>query len=261
MAAALKPSCWPASCCTADIAGCSAAQEGAACPAAGGSQLHNCVRLQAPCFPFVERHVLAGKQRQQGAASMSKAAEPSVSNLPFPCWPSIRCAGSRLSAETAFGKLAAADALMLSLPACCPHISPASLIAHILQVCISSAGAGAAQEPCIAGFAALACLLQAEEKHLRCRLKTALQEQRSRWDLLAQAEQNFTVAESFTLGWLNVLLRHLWPTLIEKEVSDSVTKELRVRPPGHGGLPDVSYDRALCILVHLPAAPSVAHSD
>eukprot|EP00891_Asterochloris_glomerata_P008363 jgi/Astpho2/8363/Aster-01428 len=78
------------------------------------------------------------------------------------------------------------------------------------------------------------------------RLKTALREQRSRWDLLAQAEQNFTVAESFTLGWFNVLLRHLWPTLIEKEVSDSVTKELRVRAPCHGGLPAGSYDQPLC---------------
>ena len=126
---------------------------------------------------------------------------------------------------------------MLFLPACCRHIAAtASLTALTLQAQISSTGAGTAQEPCCASLlpcqhAAFGCLLQAEERHSRCRLKTALQEQRSRWDLLAQAEQNFTVAESFTLGWFNVLLRHLWPTLIEKEVSDSVTKELRVRTP------------------------------
>ena len=95
-------------------------------------------------------------------------------------------------------------------------------------------------------YAVLTRLLQAKDGHTHCRLKTALQEQRSRWDLLAQAEQNFTVAESFTLGWFNVLLRHLWPTLIEKEVSDSVTKELRVRPPCHSGLPDGSYNQPYC---------------
>lgn len=135
-----------------------------------------------------------------------------------------------------------------ALPACWPHTSAlASVAALILQFQVSSAGAGAAaQDLCSASCAVPTRLLQAEERHSHCRLKTALREQRSRWDLLAQAEQNFTVAESFTLGWFNVLLRHLWPTLIEKEVSDSVTKELRVRAPCHGGLPAGSYDQPLC---------------
>lgn len=34
-----------------------------------------------------------------------------------------------------------------------------------------------------------------------------------------------------TLGWLNVLLRHMWPTLLEKEISEAVSRQIRVRYP------------------------------
>lgn len=49
--------------------------------------------------------------------------------------------------------------------------------------------------------------------------------------MLGGAAAGFTVSESCTLGWLNVLLRHLWPTLIEKEVAEAVTKQIQVRRP------------------------------
>ncbi len=55
-----------------------------------------------------------------------------------------------------------------------------------------------------------------------------LASQRARWELLSGANGGFTVSESCTLGWLNVLLRHLWPTLIEKEVAEAVTKQIQV---------------------------------
>jgi len=58
-----------------------------------------------------------------------------------------------------------------------------------------------------------------------------LASQKARWEMLGAAAAGFTVSESCTLGWLNVLLRHLWPTLIEKEVAEAVTKQIQVRRP------------------------------
>lgn len=63
---------------------------------------------------------------------------------------------------------------------------------------------------------------------LKARYKTELAHQRARWQQVLDSQQQFTVAESFTLGWLNVLLRHLWPTVLEKEISDKATEELKV---------------------------------
>lgn len=63
---------------------------------------------------------------------------------------------------------------------------------------------------------------------LKARYKTELAHQRARWQQVLDSQQQFTVAESFTLGWLNVLLRHLWPTVLEKEISDKATDSLRV---------------------------------
>ena len=63
---------------------------------------------------------------------------------------------------------------------------------------------------------------------LKARYKTELAHQRARWQQVLDSQQQFTVAESFTLGWLNVLLRHLWPTVLEKEISDKATESLRV---------------------------------
>ena len=61
------------------------------------------------------------------------------------------------------------------------------------------------------------------------RYKAQLGSQRARWDSWAQTVQQFTVAESFTLGWLNVMLRHLWPTIMEKELSEKLGIQLQVR--------------------------------
>lgn len=63
---------------------------------------------------------------------------------------------------------------------------------------------------------------------LKAKYKTELAHQRARWQQVLDSQQQFTVAESFTLGWLNVLLRHLWPTVLEKEVSDKATESLKV---------------------------------
>lgn len=57
-----------------------------------------------------------------------------------------------------------------------------------------------------------------------------LASQKARWEGLAQSAAGFTVSESMTLGWLNVILRHVWPTLLEKEIAEAVTKEIQVRP-------------------------------
>lgn len=60
------------------------------------------------------------------------------------------------------------------------------------------------------------------------RSQVLLASQKARWDGLAQAATGFTVSESMTLGWLNVLLRHVWPTLLEKEIAEAVTKQIEV---------------------------------
>ena len=63
---------------------------------------------------------------------------------------------------------------------------------------------------------------------LKTRYKAELANQRARWQQVLDSQQQFTVAESFTLGWFNVLLRHLWPTVLEKEMSDKATVVLKV---------------------------------
>lgn len=63
---------------------------------------------------------------------------------------------------------------------------------------------------------------------LKARYKAELAHQRARWQQVLDSQQQFTVAESFTLGWFNVLLRHLWPTVLEKEMSDKATVVLKV---------------------------------
>lgn len=63
------------------------------------------------------------------------------------------------------------------------------------------------------------------------RAKVLLASQKARWQMLEKGNAGFTVSESCTLGWLNVILRHLWPTLIEKEVAEATTKQIQVRPP------------------------------
>ena len=63
---------------------------------------------------------------------------------------------------------------------------------------------------------------------LKARYKTELANQRARWPQISDNQQQFTVAESFTLGWLNVILRHLWPTVLEKELCDKATVHLKV---------------------------------
>lgn len=56
-----------------------------------------------------------------------------------------------------------------------------------------------------------------------------LASQKARWELLESNNTGFTVSESCTLGWLNVVLRHLWPTVIEKEVAEATTKQIQAR--------------------------------
>lgn len=68
---------------------------------------------------------------------------------------------------------------------------------------------------------------------LKARYKAELAHQRARWQQVLDSQQQYTVAESFTLGWFNVLLRHLWPTVLEKEISDKATVVLRVRMSPH----------------------------
>ena len=63
---------------------------------------------------------------------------------------------------------------------------------------------------------------------LKAKYKAELANQRARWQQVLDSQQQFTVAESFTLGWFNVLLRHLWPTVLEKEMSDKATVVLKV---------------------------------
>ncbi len=68
-----------------------------------------------------------------------------------------------------------------------------------------------------------------------------LASQKARWEGLAQSAAGFTVSESMTLGWLNVILRHVWPTLLEKEVAEAVTKQIQVCPhPPAAPLPAAS---------------------
>ena len=64
------------------------------------------------------------------------------------------------------------------------------------------------------------------------RARVLLASQKARWELLESNNAGFTVSESCTLGWLNVILRHVWPTLIEKEVAEATTKQIQV---GHTG--------------------------
>ena len=58
--------------------------------------------------------------------------------------------------------------------------------------------------------------------------RVLLASQRARWEHEQATLAQFTVSESFTLGWLNVLLRHLWPTVIEKEVAEVAAANIRV---------------------------------
>jgi len=55
-----------------------------------------------------------------------------------------------------------------------------------------------------------------------------LASQRARWEHEQATLAHFTVSESFTLGWFNVLLRHLWPTVIEQEVAGVAAANIRV---------------------------------
>jgi hypothetical protein len=78
-----------------------------------------------------------------------------------------------------------------------------------------------------------------------------LASQRARWEHEQSTLAQFTVSESFTLGWLNVMLRHLWPTVIEKEVAEVAAANIRVRGRPvlyvHGCLPSVSTSvRDIC---------------
>jgi hypothetical protein len=63
----------------------------------------------------------------------------------------------------------------------------------------------------------------------RRRARVLLASQKARWELLESNNAGFTVSESCTLGWLNVILRHLWPTVIEKEVAEATTKQIQAR--------------------------------
>lgn len=56
----------------------------------------------------------------------------------------------------------------------------------------------------------------------------ALNSANGRWQLKNASDAQFTVSESFTLGWFNILLRHLWPTVLEKELSETATKIIKV---------------------------------
>ena len=40
-------------------------------------------------------------------------------------------------------------------------------------------------------------------------------------------QQQYSVSESFTAGWINVLLRQLWPTVIEAKGSELAKKGLQ----------------------------------
>ncbi|KAK9808686.1 hypothetical protein WJX72_001889 [[Myrmecia] bisecta] len=59
------------------------------------------------------------------------------------------------------------------------------------------------------------------------RAKTAMRSAAARWDALRDAEAQFSISESFTLGWFNVFLRQLWPTLLEKQISETATKVMK----------------------------------
>ena len=75
---------------------------------------------------------------------------------------------------------------------------------------------------------ALVCIVYLVSYALKARYKAQLAHQRARWQQVLDSQQQFTVAESFTLGWFNVLFRHLWPTVLEKELSDKATVQLKV---------------------------------
>lgn len=58
---------------------------------------------------------------------------------------------------------------------------------------------------------------------------------KARMQALHDGQQQYSVSESFTAGWINVLLRQLWPTVIEAKGSALAKKGLqkvltKVRP-------------------------------
>ena len=71
--------------------------------------------------------------------------------------------------------------------------------------------------------------LPLEAQWYRRQQRVLLASQRARWEHEQATLAQFTVSESFTLGWLNVMLRHLWPTVIEKEVAEVAAANIRVR--------------------------------
>lgn len=77
------------------------------------------------------------------------------------------------------------------------------------------------------------------------RARVLLASQKARWELLESNNAGFTVSESCTLGWLNVVLRHLWPTVIEKEVAEATTKQIQVRGVGFKHAPCKQRQHAL----------------
>jgi hypothetical protein len=87
-----------------------------------------------------------------------------------------------------------------------------------------------AQAACASRWAVRSCV-QAQAR----RTKTQLASARARWEALYVSEAQFTISESFTLGWLNVLLRHLWPTILEKEFAELASRSIRasrrLKPP------------------------------
>ena len=84
-------------------------------------------------------------------------------------------------------------------------------------------------------------LISCSAQWYRRQQRVLLASQRARWEHEQATLAQFTVSESFTLGWLNVLLRHLWPTVIEKEVAEVAAANIRVRPSPQRDL----YDRVL----------------
>ena len=49
----------------------------------------------------------------------------------------------------------------------------------------------------------------------------------ARMQALHDGQQQFSVSESFTAGWVNVILRQLWPTVIEAKGSALAKKGLQ----------------------------------
>ncbi len=50
---------------------------------------------------------------------------------------------------------------------------------------------------------------------------------KARMQALHDGAQQYSVSESFTAGWVNVLLRQLWPTVIEAKGSEVAKKGLQ----------------------------------